>query len=321
MSQLQNVITEPGIYDDVPETVYHSDPIHPASLSSSIAKLIVSRSPRHAWHEHPKLNPAKALDDEDKPTRVKEIGTVAHKLILGRGRDVQEITADDYKSKAAQQDRVAAYAAGRAPILSPDLEHALEIEKAAREQLAATEFANVFDQGKPEVTLVWRDRYGSMKRARVDWMPDAARNGGHITVVDLKTTGGTAASEDWQRTAFDMGYDIQDAFYREGLQTLIPGVLSVRFAFIVLEQSPPYGLTVNEFGGQALFEAVELVDMASRMWAACMKRGVWPSYAPETTHMDPPKWRSERGEYRKLAMQRRVEAWQAPLAIDAPAAD
>lgn len=315
MSNLVNVIAEPGIYDDVPEAIYHRDPCANPSLSSSIAKLLVARSPLHAWHEHPRLNPAKAVDEEEKPTRAKEIGTVGHKLILGRGRDIEEIVADDYKTKAAQQARAAAYAAGRAPILSADLEHALAIERTAREQVAATDLAGIFDAGTAEATLVWRDKLDSWKRARVDWLPASARAGGHITVVDLKTTGGAAASEDWQRTAFDMGYDVQDAFYREGLAALIPRVSTIRFVFIVIEQAPPYGMTINEFSGQALYEAVELVDMASRMWAVCMQRNQWPGYPLEASHIDPPKWRSERGEYRKLAMQRRLDAWQRPIGV------
>jgi hypothetical protein len=90
-------ITEPGLYEGVPETVYHADPVEPGpSLSSSIAKLLVTRSPRHAWHEHPRLRKAKALEVEA-PSKAMDIGTAAHKLILGRGRDIVEITADDYR--------------------------------------------------------------------------------------------------------------------------------------------------------------------------------------------------------------------------------
>lgn len=310
------MIDQPGIYEDVPEVVYHADPVTPApSLSSSICKLMVSRSPLHAWYEHPRLNKAKALEVEA-PSKAMDIGTAAHKLILGRGRDIKEIVADDYKTKAAREARDAARAAGLVPVLSDDMASVRVLAEAARDQLAGTELEPLLAEGRAEVTVVARDRFGNWRRIRVDWLPASALEGGHITAVDLKTTGGTAAPEDWQRTAFDMGYDIQDGFYCDVLAAVIPNVRTVTFKFVTIEQAPPYGLTINEFSGQAKFEAVELVELGAKMWAACLARNEWPSYVKETTHMDPPKWRSDRAEVRRLAMQRRIEHWQRPLELD-----
>ena len=313
------MIEAPGIYPDIPEADYHADPVGPSpSLSSSVAKLVVNRSPLHAWHEHPRLNKAKAAEVEA-PTKAMDIGTAAHKLILGQGRAIKEIAADDYRGAVARKLRDEARAAGLVPILSDDMASVKMLAEAARDQLAGTDLAGIFDSGTPEATLVWQDFGGVWCRARVDWLPDSARQGGHVRVVDLKTTGGSASPEDWQRTAFDMGYDIQDAFYRRGLHALLPDVRSVRFSFVVVEQEAPWGLTINEFSGQALFEAVELTDLAIKTWAACLARGSWPGYPVETTHMDPPKWRSDRAELRKMAMHRRVENWQRPLGTDTAA--
>ena len=310
------MIDKPGIYDDIDEAAYHADCIGPMpSLSSSIAKLMVGRSPLHAWYEHPKLNKAKALEVEA-PSKAMDIGTAVHKKILGQGKIIKEIIADDFKTKAAREARDAARAAGMVPILSADLERVTTLTEAALDQLAGTDLAGIFEAGTPEATMAWQDEGGVWCRSRVDWLPASARDGGHITVVDLKTTGGSASPEDWQRTAFEMGYDIQDAFYRRGLAALIPDLRSVRFKFVVLEQEAPFGLTINEFSGQALFEAVELCDLAVKMWGACLKRGQWPGYPVETTHMDPPKWRSDRAEIRKMAMHRRIENWQRPLGTD-----
>jgi len=309
-------ISEPGLYPDVPEADYHADPVVTPSLSSSILKTLVSRSPRHAWYDHPRLNTAIA-DEPEKPSRAMNIGTAAHKLILGRGRDIVEIAADDFRSKAAQQARDAALAAGHVPVLATDMASVKQLAEAAREGIDGTELAGVFDEGLAEVTAVCRDPFGNWRRIRVDWLPAASMRGGHILAVDVKTTGSSAAPEDWQRTAFDMGYDIQAAFYSQVLTAVLPDVRSVTFKFLTIEQAPPFGVSVHEFSGQAHFEAVELVELGSRMWATCMQRGVWPGYTTETTHMDPPKWRTERAEIRKLAMFRRLEAWQAPLEVDA----
>lgn len=307
------LITEPGLYPDIPEAEYHADPVAPGpSLSSSICKLIVGRSPRHAWYEHPRLNTAKAGEVE-KPSRQMNIGTAAHKLILGKGRDIVEIEAADFKTKAAQQARDAALAAGKVPVLVDDMPSVRTLAEAARDGIAGTDLADAFDEGVAELTAVCRDQFGNWRRIRVDWLPAASMKGGHILAVDVKTTGGSGAPEDWQRTAFDMGYDIQAAFYSQVLSAVLPDVRSVDFRFLTIEQNAPYGVSINEFSGQARFEAEELVELGSRMWAECLRRGEWPGYPRETTHMDPPKWRSERAEIRKLAMFRRIEAWQAPL--------
>lgn len=303
-------ITTPGLYDDVPEVRYHADPIEPGpSLSSSIAKLLVTRSPRHAWHEHPRLNKAKALEVEA-PSRAMDIGTAAHKLILGQGRAIKEIVADDYRKDAAKKARDDARAAGMVPILSPDMANIKLLVEAGRDQIAGTELAGILDQGSAEVTGVWQDVGGIWCRMRLDWLPAAAREGGHITVLDLKTTGGSGHPDDWQRTAFDMGYDFQDAHYKRGLFRLLPNVRSVRFVFAVLEQDAPYGLALNEFGGQAAEEASILMELARGLWGECLRRGEWPGYPAETTHIDPPKYRSDRAEIRRLAMLRRMERWQ-----------
>lgn len=309
------MIDKPGIYDDISEADYHADCVGPApSLSSSIAKLLVSRSPLHAWFNHPMLNAAKAAEVE-KPTKAMDIGTATHKLILGEGKAIQIIEAADYRTKDAQAARDDARAAGRVPILKADYASVKELTEAAKQQIACTELAGVFDAGTPEATLVWMEG-PSWCRARVDWLPDAARGGGHITVVDLKTTGGSAHPDDWARTAFDMGYDVQAVFYERGLRALIPGVRSVKFKFLVIEQDAPYALSINEMSGQAIAEAEELVRLGIQSWTDCMERDEWPGYPSAATSIDPPKWRSDRTEIRRLALLDRISRWQRPLAAE-----
>jgi len=314
------MIDKPGLYDAerVPDRLYHADPVIEPSLSSSIAKLLVTRSPLHAWYEHPRLNKAK-VPETRAPSREMNIGSAAHRLILGAGAEVVEIAADHFKTKAAREERDAVLRRGGIPISSPDMENVKELATAARDQIAGyPELAGLLEKGTAEVTGVWQSINGIWCRMRVDWLPAKAREGGHITLVDLKTTSGSAHPDDWQRTAFDLGYDFQAAHYELGAQALIPDVRSVRFVFIVIEQEAPYCMSVNEFGGQARAEAEELIKMAHRDWHQCITRGEWPGYPLEVSHLDPPKWRSERAEVRRLALQRRAEIWQRPLELAAP---
>lgn len=308
-------ITKPGIYFDVPEDVYHADPCAEGpSLSSTVAKLMVSRSPLHAWYAHPRLNKSLLLKPEES-TPAKDFGSVVHTLLLGQGRPFKEIVADDFRTKAAKEARDEAQAAGLIPILSHRLEAANALATAARDQIAATWLAPLFEKGRSEVTMVWRDVEDVLCRSRVDWLPEAAMAGGHITLLDIKTTGESAASYDWQRHAYDMGYEIQSELYSRGAKELIPGTRSVDFVFVVIEQDPPFCLNVFKFGGQARAEAEQDVDFAMGLWSQCLAAGQWPGYlvSTEPHHIDPPKWRSERGEFRRMALQRMSERFMRPL--------
>lgn len=306
------MISNPGLYDDVSDEAYHADPCETISLSSSIAKAIVAQSPRHAWEKHPRLNTG-LRDAVEKPTPAMDFGTASHKLILGKGREIKEIVADDFKTKAAQQARDAARAAGLVPILSHRVAGARMLREAFFDQIQGTEVADLFNDGAGEVTGLWQDDLEDVWcRMRIDWLPNKARAGGHISLVDVKTTAGSAQPEDWQRVAFDMGYDLQNSFYQRGARALIEGVRSVEMFFIVLEQQSPYGLSVHRFGGQAFAEAEVCVELAISLWSKCLHENKWPGYQRETTHIDPPRWRSERSKLRGMGLERYVEIMNRP---------
>jgi hypothetical protein len=313
------MIDKAGLYDDVADEAYHRDPVQTPSLSSSVAKTIIAQSPRHAWFAHPRLNRA-LLDEIEKVTPAMDVGTAAHKLILGKGREIKEIVADDFKTKAAREARDAARAAGLVPILSDRMAGLRLQREAFFDQIQGTEVADLFNDGVGEVTGVWQDLEDTWCRMRIDWLPNKAREGGHIDIIDVKTTAGSAAPEDWQRIAFDMGFDIQDAFYQRGIRETIPGVRSVTMYLAVLEQEPPNGLSIFKFGGQAYAEAEACVDMAVSLWSTCLEQNKWPGYQAATTFIDPPKWRTARAKLREMGMHRYVEIMNRPHVKTARAA-
>ena len=56
-------IKEPGLYPNVTAKDYHADCCESVSLNSTIAKILVSQSPKHAWLKHPRLGGAKPEAD------------------------------------------------------------------------------------------------------------------------------------------------------------------------------------------------------------------------------------------------------------------
>lgn len=314
-------ITAPGIYLDIPERVYHADPLPSPSLSASIANVLIDQSPGHAWYAHPRLNAARTIEQS---TKAQNLGVALHKLILGKGRPLKIINADDYRTNAAKDARDKAIANDETPLLNKELEAAEEIAQTALRRLARTPVASLLgaDNGDAEVTLAWREHNGVWCRSRVDWLPHIARRGGHITVLDLKTTAQSAKADDWQRTMFDMGGDVQSEFYKRGLRALIPGVRSVEFVFVVIEQTPPYAVEVCKSSGETAADAQESVALAIKAWGDCLARGVneeaWPMYGDQIVQIDPPAWRKYATEMKRMRLANKMSHWQAPLDRDTP---
>lgn len=306
-------ITEPGVYP-MPADVYHADPCPEPSLSSGIAKLLLDRSPSHAWFHHPRLNP----DFAERHRRTFDIGRAAHAVLLGDEKRFAVIDAPDYRSKAAREDREAAYAAGKVPLLAAEWNKVTTMAFVARHQLDRhAEAADAFRDGKPEQALIWRE--GPIWcRALLDWMPAEGP-----VFYDYKTTSASAHPDAWgQRQLFDIGADIQAAFYSRGIRAVL-GIERPRFRFVVQETEEPYCLAVVELAPEVAGVADRKVRRAIKQWAWCLEHDRWPGYPNRVCYIEMPLWAEKRWlerEEREQAMARRGEDvfrtaidWQAPV--------
>src|SRR4051812_20922381 len=126
-------ITKPGIYVGIDCADYYADPCPTPSLTQSLAKELYEHSPRHAWAKHPRLNPRY---EPDESTRF-NIGNAAHWHLIGRGKLMHVVEADDWRTKAAKEERDEANAAGKTAVLRWQFDIAGEMAEAALDQLAA----------------------------------------------------------------------------------------------------------------------------------------------------------------------------------------
>jgi len=76
----------------------------------------------HAWTECPRLNPNYEPDDDTKF----DIGNVAHRVLLGRGKDISVVDFPDWRKKEAQELREAAADRGCIAVLRHQFEQAHE---------------------------------------------------------------------------------------------------------------------------------------------------------------------------------------------------
>jgi hypothetical protein len=141
----------------------------------------------------------------------------------------------------------------------------------------------LFDRGEPERTLIWRDpATGVMCRCKVDWLrPDG--------MVDLKSAA-SAAPDDLSKTAYNLGYYIQEAFYLRGHQALWPGPEPF-FTHVTVEKEPPYLVHVTQLTLRAAAYGDRKVSEALEIYRACTESGEWPGYpTDEITDIDLPGW-------------------------------
>jgi hypothetical protein len=147
--------------------------------------------------------------------------------------------------------------------------------------------------GKPEQTMVWQDaQYGVWCRGRIDWLHDDLS-----AIDDLKTTTRSAHPEAFAKNLYSYGCDVQAAFYLRGLHAYLGETLHphpIAWRWVVVETSPPYGLSVIEPGPAVLELANAKVDAALKLWAECLERDSWPGYPTKVATAELPAWEEAR---------------------------
>ncbi len=311
-------IKTPGLYRELlSEMAYHADPVIKPSLSSSVARILIDKTPRHAWVAHPRLNP----DYEPEVSTKFDLGSVGHTYMLRDVGGVRVVDAADWRTKAAKEARDEARENCQTPILVGQMDEVQKMVAAGREQIAmlddeADRRAFVQGTGRAEQTLVWKE--GEVWcRARLDWEPDL-RDVFH----DYKTTSASAEPETWARTLYGFGGDVQAGFYRRGLRAVL-GIELPEWRFIVQEIKAPYALSVVALGAGALDMAERKAKWAIDTWARCMAEDKWPGYPSKPYYIDPPSYEETRWCAREdqhtaareagIDMFKLALDWQAPL--------
>lgn len=258
------------IVDGMPHGDYIRDPVPGGSLSSTGARqLIPPNCPRKfAYHRtHPTM-----------PKLAYDIGTAAHREILGVGPELAVVDAPSWRTGDAQGKKKAAYAAGQTPLLQYQYDEVQDMALAIRDYPLASRLLAP-GSGIPEQSLFWRDPVsGVMCRARFDWLSHLTTTDGKLIVVDYKTT--TSADPDKLVSAIRRyRYHMQAAWYLDAVIGCRLAEDAV-FLFIFQETERPYVITVMELHDiTGLWVGRELNDHARKVYARCEELGVWPGHS------------------------------------------
>jgi hypothetical protein len=275
------MIVNAGFHPYISAVDYHADPCPTPSLTQSVAKVLLDKSPLHAWHAHPRLNPDYRHDDDTKF----DIGNVAHALLLGRGKAIAILDFDDWRTAKAKLARSEAAAEGMLAVLGKHAHRASKMVTAAREQLALRGLDNLFTGGQSEVCLAWQDG-GMWCRQLVDWLSADGR-----IFADFKTTDLSAAPQNLPRMMLNAGWPIQAAMGERGLDAVDPGNAGRRqYLFVVQETEPPYALNVVEIGEAAMTMGRKRLDIAFEIWRDCITADRWPGYPLDVLTPELPGW-------------------------------
>lgn len=273
----RELITEPGVYD-LPADVYHSDPVEGGSLSSTGARKLLSPScpaKFRYWQQH-----------EQAAKREFDLGHAAHAEVLGVGASLVVVDAKDWRTKAAQAERDAAYAAGKTPILAKEyLQVQAMVAVLRADPIASRLFSREYMT--PEQTLVWRDEEtGIWCRAMLDGLPLPGDR--RMIIPDYKTT--TCAEPGHIKKAIaDYGYHCQASWYRDGV---IAVGLDPDPAFVLIfqEKTPPYLITPVWPDDEALAIGRDRNRKARHEYARCSATDTWPGYTTDVLPVSLPPW-------------------------------
>lgn len=265
--------TPPGIYD-IPAAVYHRDT---TSLSSSGARELL-----------PPSCPARFRYDQDHaplPKKEFDFGTAAHHMVLGTGPRIVVVQHTDWRSKAAQAERDAAYLDDAIPLLARDYRRVVAMAKALRDHpVASVLFAE--GSGAPERSLYWLDQAtGVTRRARPDWLPPVTS--GRLIIPDYKTTR-DASTPAVEKALYEYGYFQQAPWYEDGARALLAE--DVAFVFVFQEKEPPYLVNVFEPAAMAMRLGRDLNRRALEVFAECTASGQWPGYGDDIKFAYLPSW-------------------------------
>jgi len=278
-------ISKPGLYPDLPVDVYDRDPCAQPSLRSSVAALLVDRTPAHAYAAHPRLN----KNFREKKARHFDLGSVAHRVLLGAGRDVRIIRADNFQGGAAKIARDMAHAHGQIPILQTDHDSVMQMVESARQQIANhADWSAAFVQGTPEASLIWVESFAPKQkiycRVRLDWLPHDWKTNSLACYPDFKTVG-QRADDAWEFSFWREGLDFRHAFYRRGIQKALGVTYKPRVVYCVQETDQPHALMFHEPDDETQKGADEQVEFAMRLYAQCLAANNWPGYPNGTNYI------------------------------------
>lgn len=230
-------------------------------------------------------NPARYKHGRDNPSTAKHftIGSAMHSYLLEGGKSVVHVPVKDWKTKAAQEKRDAALAAGMYPLNDPENVQALAMAESLRTHPTV---AKHLEAGHTEVAITGVDpKTWTPMKARLDILDVEAR-----VIMDPKSTA-TLDPAEFGTHAWRHGYHMAAAHYIEmAAQATDSDPAEWTFLFAVVEKTAPYLRFVTQLDAESL--ELGRADRARgiELYRECETTDKWPGYTTDVMTTRLPKW-------------------------------
>ena len=234
--------------------------------STDLKKL--AKSPAHFryWKDHPQ---------EDTPALL--FGRLAHKYVLEKDKISDEFAIApeiDKRTKQGKEDWAffQEQNEGKDIIMPSDFQKAKEM----RESLYNTPFAEKLLSGKKELSFFTKDdETGLVIKCRPDCLTEIGD--AHI-LIDYKTCD-DASSDAFMRSAINLMYDLQMAFYKD-IMDKIRGV-DHNVIFIAQEKKAPYVANILEANEYFIRSGRDMYRTYLNIYKECVDSGNWYGYTSD----------------------------------------
>ncbi len=258
---------------------YFADPCSTPSLSASIAGVLESQSPLHAWSRHPRFGGISRA-----PTKSLDGGALSHTLLLDAGKGVEIIKANDFRTNAAKEARDAARDAGRIPVLEKDYEAADAVASILRQRFLDL---GITLDGDREITALWTETASNGAQVQCRGMLDHLKR---PRIIDIKSIR-SANPNVCRRHVETYGYAIQRAAYVSAIEKIHPEFAGrVDFVFVFFELEPPYAVTPVRLNGAFRELGERAWSRAVDRWEECLRTNHWPAYVTDIIELEPSEW-------------------------------
>lgn len=253
-------------------------------------------------------NPAKAKFYKDNPkrreTEALQLGTALHCAALEPEKfketyvqepDFLTPLLDKYKSPKGSKEykeKRAAFAANHPGKLLIEYDQALQIAGMVESIASKSCIGHLFkEHGWNELSVYWHDRRTRLRcKARIDRLVPEVRS-----IVDIKTTGKSAAAVVYGKHISSFGYHLQAAHYLDGCEAVGLDMIK-HFIHVVVETEPPYACASYALCDFSIEEGRKLRDQALKTIAICERYNHYPCYPDEVKTVSIPNFQKDVGE-------------------------
>jgi hypothetical protein len=258
---------------------YHS---HPAVGHSGLVRVM--RSPAH-YREY--------VTNPPEPTPAMQLGTALHTALLEPDRFAEAFVVAPKFDRRTKEGKTAAEAweaenAGKTPLTADQM---TAIEQMVASIRAHTGAARLLSNGLAEMSGFWVDQETGIEcKCRPDFLAVEKDRPEQVTaIVDVKSCS-DASADGFARAIATLGYDVQTAFYQDGLKALTGR--AIPFYFIAVEKDAPYAVACYKASDEVIEIGRAKYRATLQLLKWCRDNDQWPGYQPngEIEEINLPRW-------------------------------